>query len=100
MARGGITCRITGTFVLLKLVVSKLPDFEFLFDGIIRVRFKGLKGIALSLTAVLIINVRFKPLGRVIIYKVLFYVLSGYVFGAAFGFLVNLIGMISIVNCS
>ena len=86
MARRGIVRFITGAFVFLKLLVAKLADFEFPLRVIILFRFNGFKVAALGLTAVLGINIRFKPLRWVILYKVLLGVLLSDVFGPGAGY--------------
>jgi site-specific DNA recombinase len=67
---------------LLKLFIFKLPNFEFLPYPIVLFGRYNFKGIILSLIALLGIPIRLGPLRWVILYKVLFYVLPGYVFGA------------------
>ena len=94
MARRTAVCRVSGYFVLFKLLVSQLADFEFPVHWIIQVRLYDFKAVVLHLTAVLGINIRFKPLRWVILYKVLLDVLPGYVFGAALGFLIRVLRVI------
>ena len=54
----------------------------------------GLKGIAIILIALLSTHISLRQLWWVILYKVLFYVLAGYVFGAALGFLLRVLRVI------
>lgn len=96
MARGNIARFITGALVFPKLLVSRLPDFEFPARGIILFRLGGLKTAALSLTAVLGINIPFKPLRWVILYEVLLGVLPGDVFGLGAGFLIKVLLVIRV----
>ena len=81
-------------FHLPEALIAKLPNFEFLLYRIILFGFNGFKGIILSLIALLGIHIGFRPLRRVILYKVFFYVLAGYVFGAALGFLLRVLRVI------
>lgn len=80
-----------GRFIVFKLITAKLPDSEFPLYGIVLFGLYGFKGAALSLIALLSINISFKAFGRVIFYKVLLYVLPGDVFGAAAGFLTGVL---------
>ena len=53
---------ILGAFIFLKLGIAKLPNFEFPTRGIILFRRYGLKGIILSLIALLGIPIRLRSL--------------------------------------
>ncbi|WP_123907088.1 hypothetical protein [Flavobacterium johnsoniae] len=87
-------CFILGQFILMKLVIFRFPNFEFPLYGIILFGRYGLKFVAFSLIAFLGIPIGLGPLPWVIPYKVLFYVLHRYVFGAALGFLLRVLRVI------
>jgi hypothetical protein len=89
---------IKGSYIefcnFFKHLLPKLPDFQFPARGIILFGLSGFKVVALSLIAILGIPIRLRPLWRVILYKVLFYVLPPYVFGAALRFLIRVLRVI------
>jgi hypothetical protein len=82
---------IAAECIVFNLVKAELANFEFPLYGIVLIGFYGLKGIIFSLIAFLGIHISFKPSGRAIIYKVLFYVLPGDVFGVDLGFLTGVL---------
>jgi hypothetical protein len=81
-------------FIFFKLLVAQHSNFKFPVYEIVLFGRYGFKGIAFSLIVLFIINIPLGPLRRVILYKVLLYVLPGYVFGAALGFLLRVLRVI------
>ena len=84
-----MSCLIPYAFICFKLLIAQFTYFEFPVYRIILFGFNGFKGIILSFISFLGIPIRLRPLRWVILYKVLLYVLPGYVFRIVCGFLLR-----------